>query len=361
MSDHSRNSRLKDTKKSFLIQKYQYLASKSRLILFVLIIYLFLSFIFYLYVSRILSPVDVSSITDEIVEIKPGMSASQIGLLLEDKDLIKNRFIFQTASILSGTSGSLKAGEYIINKNMGTLEILDKIAKGKSLLYKFTVPEGFTVSQIAEQWEENGFGKNRDFLLAATDESIIEKYKIDFDSTEGYLFPDTYMFPSSISESEAIREMLEQFWKISKELLDKKTDKYTEQELTLHEVISLASIIEREAMLESEKPIISAVFHNRLKRGRKLESCATVLYGLGYPKRKLTYEDLRNPKSLYNTYVYKGLPPGPICNPGLSSIAAALEPSEDKYLYFVSKNDGTHFFAETYRDFLNAKRKFQDG
>jgi UPF0755 protein len=129
---------------------------------------------------------------------------------------------------------------------------------------------------------------------------------------------------------------------------------------SLHEVISLASIIEKEAKVEYERPIISAVFHNRLRLGRKLESCVTVLYSLGYPRRKLTERDLRNTRSPYNTYIHPGLPPGPICNPGLGSITAALNPSKDRYLYFVSKYDGTHYFAESYREFLNAKRKYQD-
>jgi UPF0755 protein len=113
-------------------------------------------------------------------------------------------------------------------------------------------------------------------------------------------------------------------------------------------------------MVEYEKPVISAVFHNRLRRGHRLESCATVLYSLGYPRRKLTYKDL-NVKSPYNTYTHRGLPPGPICNPGLKAIAAALNPSKDEYLYFVSKNDGTHYFTEDYDKFLSAKRKYQDG
>jgi len=131
------------------------------------------------------------------------------------------------------------------------------------------------------------------------------------------------------------------------------------ENLSLHEIISLASIIEKEAKVSEERPIISAVFYNRLKLGMKLESCSTVLYGLGYPDRKLTYDDLRNASMLYNTYVYSGLPPGPICNPGLSSIMAAINPSDVKYIYFVSKNDGTHHFTENYNDFLTAKRKYQ--
>ena len=171
---------------------------------------------------------------------------------------------------------------------------------------------------------------------------------------EGYLFPDTYMLPRGISASEVIDGMLRQFNKNMSSLTGKKSNT-----LSRHEAVSLASIIEKEAKMDEEKPIISAVFHNRLKRGRRLESCATVLYSLGYPNRKLTHEDLST-KSPYNTYIHKGLPPGPICSPGRAAIAAALNPSDHRYLYFVSKNDGTHYFTESYNDFLNAKRRYRD-
>ena len=183
-------------------------------------------------------------------------------------------------------------------------------------------------------------------------------YNIDANSLEGYLFPDTYMFPRGTSAREAVSEMLRQFDNTMSHLMMAKSD---DVDFSIHEVISLASIIEKEAKLDDEKPIISAVFHNRLKRGRRLESCATVRYGLGYPRRKLTDRDLKDTNSPYNTYVYKGLPPGPICSPGQRSIAAALNPSKDRYLYFVSKNDGTHYFTESYRKFLDAKRRYKDG
>ena len=317
----------------------------------------------YLFATSVLGPVDDASAAEEVIQISSGMSAMEIGNLLVEKRLIKSVLMFRLASILNGTSRSLKAGEYTLSRDMGTFQILSKIASGEAALYAFTIPEGVTLSRIAGYWEERGFGTADDFVRASGNSEIRKKYGIDSDSLEGYLFPDTYMLPHGISEQEAIDEMLRQFDKNIWGLMDGDANSGTastvKTELSRHEVISLASIIEKEAKLEEEKPIISAVFHNRLRRGRKLESCATVLYCLDYSRRKLTRDDL-NTKSPYNTYIHEGLPPGPICSPGLSSIAAALNPSKDRFLYFVSKNDGTHYFTESYRDFLNAKRRYKD-
>ncbi len=321
--------------------------------------------IFYLCISSVLGPAKGPSTTEEVVRISPGMSAMEIGEFLTRKGFVRNAFLFQLASLLNGTSRSLKAGEYSLNRSMSVFQILRKIASGEVVLYSFTIPEGFTSLQIAGLWEEKGFGTEESFMEASRDHAISEKYGIVSNSLEGYLFPDTYMFPYDIAEREAIGEMLRQSDKNVSELMkDAATVHHTgnvDADFTRHEIISLASIIEKEAKVEYEKPIISAVFHNRLRRGRRLESCATVLYSLGYPDRKLTAEDLKNTRSPYNTYIHKGLPPGPICNPGRGSIAAAVNPSKDRYLYFVSKNDGTHYFTESYEDFVNAKQRYKDG
>lgn len=319
--------------------------------------------ILHLSASSLFGPIDKDNSVEEVVEINPGMSAAEIGSLLEEKGYIRSVLTFRLASRLNGTGRSLKAGEYVLSKNMNTFQILRKISSGEAVLYSFTIPEGFTLPQIAEFWEKRKFGTAEDFVKATKEPSIREKYNIDFDNLEGYLFPDTYMFPRGMTASEAIDKMLHQYDKNMAELLMKNSEDGSVEKMTFtrHEVLSLASIIEKEAMVDAEMPIISAVFHNRLKRGRRLESCVTVLYSLGYPRRKLTIRDLRETKSPYNTYRNKGLPPGPICSPGRSAIAAALNPSEDKYLYFVAKNDGTHYFTENYSDFLNAKRRYKDG
>lgn len=351
---------------SSLRSRSRVLGSMSRLKLIVVLIFLggCGALILYLYISSLLGPADNASATEEVIQITPGMSATEIGSLLAEKGFIRSILLFRLASTVSGTNRSLKAGEYVLSRDMGTFQILNKIASGEAILYPFTIPEGVTLSRIAGYWEERGFGTAEDFLRTSREPAIRKRHNIDFDSLEGYLFPDTYMFPHGISEREAIDKVLRQFNRNVSDLMelteDLKSTDAVGMKFSRHKVISLASIIEREAGVEEEKPIISAVFHNRLRRGRKLESCATVLYSLGYPRRKLTNKDLKNTKSPYNTYMHKGLPPGPICNPGRNSIAAALSPSKDRYLYFVSKNDGTHYFTENYNDFLNAKRRYRD-
>jgi len=320
-----------------------------------ILLYAYGVLIFYLCISSLLGPAG-GPLAEEIIQIDPGMSAAEISSLLARRGFIRSALLFRLTSIISGTSRSLKAGEYSFSMDMNMFRILRKIATGEVVLYRFAIPEGFDVSQIAGLWGEKGFGAAVDFVEASRDPAMREKHGVDSDSLEGYLFPDTYMFPHGISEREAIDEMLNQF---NKKTLHIMKAKPAEIGLSLHEAISLASIIEKEAKVEYERPIISAVFHNRLRQGCKLESCATVLYSLGYPSRKLTDDDLKNTLSPYNTYIHTGLPPGPICNPGLGSIAAALNPSKDRYLYFVSKDDGTHYFTESYSDFLDAKRKYQ--
>jgi UPF0755 protein len=330
--------------------------SRAKTITTLIILYTFGIFILYSCISQLLSPVGGNPITEEVIRISPGTNILEAGTMLAEKRFIKSPLIFQLTGILSGTSRSLKVGDYAINTGMSVPEIIKKLVSGESILYKFTIPEGLTISEIARMWDEAGFGTSAKFLETANDPSWRTKYGISSSSLEGYLFPNTYMFPRGISEHEAIEIMLNQFMK---EVLPVVKQKPSNVNLSFNEIISLASIIEKEAKAGEERPIVSAVFHNRLKINMKLESCPTVLYGLGYPNRELTYDDLRNTNLRYNTYVYKGLPPGPICNPGIKSILAAINPSNNDYLYFVSKNDGTHYFTQNYNDFLSAKRKYQ--
>lgn len=332
--------------------------SVPKIISILIIIYLYGFLIFYFCVSNLWGPTGRHLPSQGIVIIRSGMSAMEIGSLLENKGFIKNATLFRLSSVLFGDSRSLKAGAYSLDSSMSMFQILRKIVGGDVTQHKFTIPEGFTLQQVASLWESKKLGKGEDFIQVSLDPVFREKYGIKSDTLEGYLFPETYLFSYGISEREAIDKMLGLFNIRASYLM---AGKHTEVQLSDNELMTLASIIEREAKVGYEKPIISSVFYNRLKRGKRLESCATVLYGLGCPNKELTYEDLRDTSSHYNTYVYKGLPPGPICNPGIESILAALNPSDDKYLYFVSKNDGTHYFAENYRDFLAAKRKYQKG
>lgn len=330
--------------------------SNSKIALSIIFLYAFGIIIAYSCLTQMVAPVGGKPITEKVVRVNAGMSVMAIGKLLESNGLVRSSLIFELASMFSGSSHALKAGHYAINTGMSIPEIIKKIASGETLVYKFTIPEGLTIAEIAKIWEVEGFGTSAKFMEALNDPALYAKYGIKTNSLEGYLFPETYIFPYGISEKDAIEKMLSLFNEKVSEAFAKAP---SINNLSLPEIVTLASIIEKEARVADERAIISAVFRNRLKLGMKLESCPTVLYELGYPNRELTYDDLRNGSLLHNTYVYQGLPPGPICNPGISSIIAAINPSNDKYLYFVSKNDGTHHFAENYNDFLNAKNKYQ--
>jgi UPF0755 protein len=216
------------------------------------------------------------------------------------------------------------------------------------------IPEGFTVRQVARRLSDWGLVDYETFIARARDPRLLQALGIQGGSVEGYLYPETYIFTRSMGEEEIIRYMVRQFRKRQRPEWEKEAEK---KGLALEEVITLASIIEKEGGLPEEKPLVSAVFHNRLKRGMKLQSDPTVIYGLEDFDGNLKKSHLRK-NMPYNTYVHKGLPPGPICNPGLDSIEAALYPATVPYLYFVARNDGSHYFSTTLSHHREAVLKY---
>jgi UPF0755 protein len=232
---------------------------------------------------------------------------------------------------------------------------LEKLVSGEVKLYKITIPEGYNIAQIASLTAEAGFGEREKFIAAATDASFAREKGIEADTFEGYLFPDTYFFPRGTDSRKIIATMVDRFrsvfkpeWKDQGQVLG----------FTIHQIITLASIIEKETGVASERPIISSVFHNRLKKRMRLESDPTVIYGIKNFNGNLTRKHLAT-KTPYNTYRIKGLPRGPIANPGLESIHAALHPANTPYIYFVSKKDKTHQFSTNLKDHNKAVRKYQ--
>jgi UPF0755 protein len=244
---------------------------------------------------------------------------------------------------------------------MSVEQIVNKLAAGNAEVNskRFTIPEGFELRQIAERLESEGL-VNKDEFYAA-----IDKSKFDYafvkdipnrdNKLEGYLFPDTYDVFKNATEEEIINKMLNRFDQV---FTEEYRQRAKELNMSYDQVITLASIIEREAKLDKERKIISAVFHNRLKKNIKLQSCATVQYLLKEQKEVLTYKDLEV-DSPYNTYKYAGLPKGPIASPGAKSIEAALYPDKVDYLYFVANKDGSHIFTKTYQEHLNAQNKIR--
>jgi len=298
-----------------------------------------------LFITSVYFPLKENSTIRKIVNIPSGNNAKEVVDVLEKNEIIrKNNYTFRILIKLMKLEDQLKYGEYNLSPSMNMLQILDKLVKGEVITYKITIPEGYTYKQIAEILDKKEVAKKDAFL---------ELLKADEKTLEGYLFPDTYEVPKKYGAENIVKLMLSNFNQIS--IKNKFADKSEEIGFSLDEIIILASIIEREAKFSDEKRKVSSVFHNRLKKGMKLQSCATIQYILEEPKERLDENDL-NIDSPYNTYLYKGLPPGAICNPGLDSIMAALEPIEEDYLYFVLGENGKHIFSKTYKEHLKNKK-----
>ena len=300
------------------------------------------------YMVRYLSPVDGNAKPIQL-KIVHGMSSQTIADQLADQNLIHNPWAFLFVTHLSGVSHRLQVGTYCLSGAMSIPQIIDHLKTGNVVTQQFLVPEGLTVSQIAKLWEKSGFGTATAFGQAANDPKWKLNYDIEGKTLEGYLFPNTYQFPDGARPPVILEIMLNEF---QRRWTAGVIEEARELGYSKHEVITLASIIEAETRVPDERPLVSAVFHNRLRRGWKLQADPTALYGLGNPERPPRAADLRV-DSPYNTYIYKGLPPGPICNPGMASILAALRPAAVDYMYFVAIGDGRHHFSKTLREHQN--------
>jgi len=299
----------------------------------------------------------VSSFPDKrLILITPGMNTESIGLLLEKKGIIRSGKGFAFYAKLTGKAEKLRAGEYELDRAKTTPAILEEILKGRVKLYPITVPEGLTLVETARLMEKNGFGHEASIISAASDPEMLEAFGIKNRNAEGYLFPDTYRFNRDVTGREIVRQMISTFFKKVEPLKLKYQSRST---LSFEQIITLASIIEKETANRREYWLISAVYHNRLKKGMKLQADPTVIYALPDFNGNIRRKDLGY-DSPYNTYVYSGLPPGPISNPGLKAIEAAYSPAEEDFLYFVAmKAGGAHYFSRTYNEHINAVRKYQ--
>ena len=283
-----------------------------------------------------------------IIQIPKGASASRISRMLDERRVIRSAFGFDLLARITGKSANLKPGAYRLSPSMKPGEIMDKIVNGEICAKWVTIPEGFTVRQIAERLAAQGLVNEERFLNIASQGRYVTTSFHHGDNLEGYLFPDTYLMSLGVSEETIIRQMLDCF--------DKKAAGYvasTQTTIPLYKVVILASLIEREARVPKDRPLVSAVLRNRLNRGMRLEVDATVLYALGRHKSRVLYSDLEV-DSPYNTYCNAGLPPGPIANPGLDCIKAALNPAKVDYLYYVAKPDGSHIFSRTLAEHQHA-------
>ena len=291
----------------------------------------------------------------KVVVIPDGSTFQYVAALLEREGLIKNRSVFVLIGKSQSADRKVQAGEYELNPGMTLAEILSKLLNGEVLLHPLTIPEGLTITQIADVVPQQGLTDRVEFLRLAKDREFVASLGIKAETLEGYLYPDTYKFPRPIEAREVLMAMVEQLRQVvGPDLLAR----MQELKMTMHEVLTLASIIEKETGSGGERPEISAVFHNRLKKHIPLQSDPTVIYGLPVFDGNLHKKDLSSP-SPYNTYRVQGLPPGPIANPGIEAIRAALYPSDSRSLYFVSRNDGTHQFSATLIEHNKAVEKYQ--
>lgn len=289
---------------------------------------------------------------NKVVEvfIPRGSSPHKIAKILKDSEIISSQKLFLALIKYYGYSTKLQAGLYEFNTKDSLFTIIDKIKNGHSKNLKITIPEGFNIKQIAKILSEKNICDKEKFVELATQQNM-----------EGYLFPNTYFLLPQMQEQEIIKIMNDEFnnfWTQEKEDRLKRINK------SKKDVIILASIVEKEAVSDAERPVIAGVFLNRLSKGMRLESCSTVLYAMGTNKERLSFDDLKF-NSPYNTYMYKGLPPGPICNPGAEAINAVLYPQTTDNLYFVSKGNGTHFFSSTFeqhkKNKIVSKKKSKNG
>ena len=291
----------------------------------------------------------------KVVVIPDGSTFQQIAALLERERLIKSRSAFVLIGRSQSADRKIRAGEYELNPAMVPAEILSKLLNGQVVLHPITIPEGLTMTQIADLMAQQGVADRDELLRLMKDRALTAALGIKADNLEGYLYPDTYKFPKSVKAKDVVATMVEHLQQVYGLELELRAQ---ELKMTKHEVLTLASVIEKETASNGEREEISAVFHNRLKKHIPLQSDPTVIYGLPNFDGNIHKKDL-SIQSPYNTYRFAGLPPGPIANPGIRSIRAALYPSSSRALYFVSKNDGTHQFSATLMEHNQAVEKYQ--
>lgn len=298
--------------------------------------------------------------TTEMIAITPGMTANQVGMELERRHIIRSARAF---SILAGqlhADSKLYAGEYFLSTQMSPREILNELLEGPEVAaIRVTIPEGYTTDQIVNLLVQKEIGTKEEYAKVIASDVFLydflqgipqDKHRLD-----GFLFPDTYFLDKKATPHAAIDLLLQRF---QKEVTPDVESQLKEMKLSIRNWVNIASLVEKEALKQTDRPIIAGVFMNRLESNMPLQSCASIQYLLGTPKAKLYDRDLQI-QSPYNTYLHTGLPPGPIASPGHASLEAVLHPTKTDYFYFVAKPDGYHAFAKTFSEHLENQRKYQ--
>lgn len=336
------------------------ISKNLRIILVLVIIFLVLALGFTIFVSLELNK-SVSRDQNKVsFLVKEGNGVSDIALNLQNQGLVRSGFVFRLYIAWRGAANYIQAGEYQLSSSMTTKEIANILISGKIKEFKITIPEGWNLKEIASYLEKENIVKSQDFLIGV---SNLSKYKKDYDflssipndkNLEGFLFPDTYFLPNRVDSEVIIRKMLDNF---GRKLTSEIREKIKKKKMTIYEFITLASIVEKEVPNSEDKKIVAGIFYKRLANDMALESCATIEYILGAKRRILSYEDMHI-DSPYNTYLHLGLPPGPISNPGLDSILAALEPTKTDFWYFLSPDSRRTIFSRTLEEHETNQAKY---
>lgn len=281
--------------------------------------------------------------TDYLIDCVKGAPLQRVAAGLERRGVIRSARAFVWLARLRGEDDRIKVGTYQVRGSMTPREILRKMVAGEVYAHRFAVPEGYSIYQLAELLEAREIFSRRDFLAACADRQLIRELGLPGPTVEGYLFPATYMITPAMKPAEVIRMMVTQF---DRAYAGRFGAAACGQAAVRHRLVTLASLVEKEAVAASERPVIASVFYNRLKRGMRLQSDPTSVYGVRAFAGNVSSRDVRR-KNPYNTYQIDGLPPGPIGNPGVEALQAVMAPARTPYLYFVAKKDGTHFFSTT--------------
>lgn len=300
------------------------------------------------------SAVDAETV---IVSIPTGTSGRTIAEMLEDNGLIRDRRHFSWVSRLHGLESAMQAGDYLLSSDMDLLTIMHTLQHGRVEPVRVTIPEGLHLRQIADALSARGLVDRERFLALANDETLVYGDRPPIvkphPSLEGYLFPDTYQFTQSMTEEQIIRIMVNRFIEVAMPVINERPAPLG---LDVHEVVTLASIVEKEALLRREQPIIASVFINRLRIDMPLQADPTIKYLFDEHRTRLLYADL-DIVSPYNTYRNRGLPPGPIASPGVDAIRAVLQPDDTDLFFFVARGDGTHVFTRTFNEHVRARQQ----
>jgi len=294
-----------------------------------------------------------------IIRVEPGASLSDIAALLKSHGCLRSVLAFKLHAVVTGQASELESGTYEVSPAMFAPQLIAMLAAGRQATATVTIPEGFTLAQIAQRLAKAGLADEQQFRAAATAQAVADILPVNLPeevrNAEGYLFPETYRFTLGTAPEKLVARMIGE---VEKRFITQLWEPLPSGQrwASLHQTVTLASLVEEEAQLDSERALIAGVLKNRLERGMRLECDATVQYALGEHRRRLTRPDLQV-DSPYNTYRHAGLPPGPISCPGLDCLRAALKPAQTQYLFYVARGDGSHIFSRTYQEHLAAIRQ----